>query len=93
MIKVDLLSMNCSGENSGELPTSSLTKNAKLEEIENIYQTQEALGKNILQRIAMTFNKDSMEGRKVRLMVSLFIKLYLSTDSKYNLVPVYLESL
>ena len=93
MIKVDPLSMNCSGENSGELPTSSLTKNAKLEEIENVYQTQEALGKNILQRIAMTFNKDSMEGRKVRLMVSLFIKLYLSTDSKYNLVPVYLENL
>ena len=76
MIKVDPLSMNCSGENSGELPTSSLTKNAKLEEIENVYQTQEALDKHILQRIAMTFNKDSMEGRKVRLMVSLFIKLY-----------------
>ena len=76
MIKVDPLSMNCSGENSGELPTSSLTKNAKLEEIENVYQTQEALDKNILQRIAMTFNKDSMEGRKVRLVVSLFIKLY-----------------
>ena len=75
-MKVNPLSMNCFGENSGELPTSSLTKNAKLEEIENVYQTQEALSKNILQRIAMTFDKDYKEGRKVRLMVSLFRKLY-----------------
>ena len=76
MIKVDPLSMNCSGENSRELPTSSLTKSAKLEEIKNVYPTQEALSKNILQRIEMTFNRDYTEGRKVRLMVSLFRKLY-----------------
>ena len=76
MIKVNPMSMNCSGENSGELPTSSLMKSAKLEEIENVYQTQEALSKNILQHIAMTFNKVYKEGRKVRLMVSLFRKLY-----------------
>ena len=76
MIKVDPLSMNCSGENSGEFPTSSLMKSAKVEEIENVYPTQEALSKNILQRIEMTFNKDYKEGRKVRLMVSLFRKLY-----------------
>ena len=76
MIKVNPLSMNCSGENSRELPTYSLTKITKLEEIENVHQTQEALSKNILQRIAMTFDKDYKEGRKVRLMVSLFRKLY-----------------
>ena len=76
MIKVNSLSMNCSGENSRELPTYSLTKITKLEEIENVHQTQEALSKNILQRIAMTFDKDYKEGRKVRLMVSLFRKLY-----------------
>ena len=69
------MSVNCSWENSRELPTSSLINSAMLEEIENVYPNQEALSKNILQRIEMTFDKDYTEGRKVRLMVSLFRKL------------------